>query len=455
MSLTKRRILYIFFIIAFLIITPMVIFYAAGYKFSLSGIKFQKTGIFIFDTKPQGAKIFINGEPQQTFFKKYYSQEESFIKTPAKIKKFLPGEYDLKFELDGYWPWQKKLFIYPSASTYAENVYLFKQNLPMLLLPCKINNLQLSPDKNKLAALTNEQIIILNLTDEKQIKFSFDSRLPAAACAWSPSSKKILFNKSVINIENIKDKTDLTEYIKTEIDKPKWDIYSDDKLYYQDRKNINSFTLSAKTNKIISKNRPLGLENGYLVKNNYFYLISQAGDSTNLNIFKTDCEQPTRTISLPRSTNYNFINPDNRLINLYDQYHQSLYLLDPLSSFYSPLIETINNIKRADWVNGNKLLYANDFEIWLFDLKNNKKTLLTRISKVINSVLWHPSNNYVIYSTDTAVNTIELDKREKYNITEIIKLDKIAFPALNQKGDTLYFYAKIGNQEGLYKLAIH
>lgn len=437
----------------------MVIFYAAGYKFSLSGIKFQKTGTFIFDTKPQGAKIFINGEPQQTFFKKYYSQEKSFIKTPAKIKNLLPGEYNLKFELDGYQPWQKKLFIYPGASTYAEDVYLFKQNLPILLLPGKINNLLLSPDKNKLAILTDGQIILLDLTNEKQIKLSFDSRLPAAACAWSPSSKKILFNNSVINIENIKDKTDLTEYIKTEINKIKWDIYSDDKLYYQDKKNMNSFILSAKTNKIISKGQPLGHGNEYLIKNNYFYSISQTGNSTNLNIFKTDYGQPARIINLPYSANYNFINPASQLLNLYDRHHQILYLIDPLidplSSFYSTLRETISNIKRADWVNDNKLLYANDFEIWLFDLKNNKKTLLTRISKVINSVLWHPSNNYIIYSTDTAVNTIELDKREKYNITEIIKLDKIAFPALNQKGNTLYFYAKIGNQEGLYKLKIH
>ena len=149
MSLFTRRILYIFFIILFLIITPMVIFYAAGYKFNLTGIRFQRTGTFIFDTEPKGAKIFINGQPQQTFLKKYYSQEESFITTPAKIKNFLPGEYNIKFEFDNYWTWEKKLTIYPSTSTYAEDVYLFKKNLPMLLLSGKINNAELSPDKNK------------------------------------------------------------------------------------------------------------------------------------------------------------------------------------------------------------------------------------------------------------------------------------------------------------------
>ncbi len=158
---------------------------------------------------------------------------------------------------------------------------------------------------------------------------------------------------------------------------------------------------------------------------------------------------------MPGSDNYYFINSTHSLLNLYDQDHQILYLIDPFSLFYSPLQETINNIKYTYWVNDNKLLYANDFEVWLFDLELNQKILLTRISQTIASIIWHPSNNYIIYSTDTTISTIELDEREKYNITEIIKLDKIAFPVLNQKGDTLYFYAKIGNQEGLYKLAIH
>lgn len=106
------------------------------------------------------------------------------------------------------------------------------------------------------------------------------------------------------------------------------------------------------------------------------------------------------------------------------------------------------------WINDNKLLYSNDFEIWLYDLNNHKKTILTRISEPITGIIWHPSNNYVIYSTDKSINIIELDEREKRNITELICLDKISSLNLSQKGDILYFMAKIGNQEGLYKLAI-
>jgi hypothetical protein len=36
----------------------------------------------------------------------------------------------------------------------------------------------------------------------------------------------------------------------------------------------------------------------------------------------------------------------------------------------------------------------------------------------------------------------------------LIELDIIRDPVLNRKGDALYFYSKIGNQEGIYKLVI-
>jgi len=451
MTLKMRRLLYISFIILFLTITPLIIFYAAGYKFNLRGIKIQKTGTFILDSKPQEAKIFLNNKVQQTFFNKFFFSKNNIIKTPAKIKNLLPGEYNLKLELDGYWPWQKKLIIYPGTSTYAEDIVLFKKNLPALILQDKINGLKLSVNKNNLAILTDQEVILLNLTEEKQVKLPSASSSPTINCAWAPSDKKILLNHSIYQTDNPSKNINLNDYIKTDIDNLKWDITSDDNLYYQAQDNFINFTLSNKANKIILENQKF---NDYLVKDNYLYLVSQASNSTNLNIFTLGASELIRSISLPRSSEYEFINPAHQLINLYDKKHQILYLIDPFASFYSPVREIINNVKYANWVDNNRLIYANDFEIWFYEVNLNKKTLLTRISQGITNVFWHPSNNYIIYSTDKAINILELDQREKRSIIELIKFDWIKWPLLNKKGDILYFYAKIGNQEGLYKLAI-
>lgn len=451
MSLKTRRILYILFIMAFLIITPMVIFYAAGYKLSPGGITFQKTGSFILDSDPQGANIFINNKPQQKFFKKIFSPEESYVKTPAKIKGLLPGEYDLKIELEGYWPWQKKLSVHPGTSTYAEDVYLFKNNLPISLLSGNIKNLKISPDKNKMAILLEDGWMILDLINENQITLPVDeNEIEKKDLFWAPSSKKVLINKTVFNAENFNNNNKILS-LQNSNENIQWDAESDDKIYYSDKTGVNIFTLSSKTSKkIIEKQKFIDC----LIQNDYIYFITEINGLVNLDIFKISSGQLIRRINVPGSANYNFINQESKLINLYDADHQILYLIDPFSSFYSPVLESISNLKYAHWVSDSKLLYANDFEIFLFNIDSGKKTLLTRISKVIESVIWHPSNNYIIYSTDESINIIELDEREKYNITEIIKLNKISFPYLNQKGGTLYFYAEIGNQEGLYKLII-
>ena len=152
---------------------------------------------------------------------------------------------------------------------------------------------------------------------------------------------------------------------------------------------------------------------------------------------------------------YTLINPDHRLINLYDIEHKILYLINPWG--HSPLEEKIENVNNSYWVNDNKLMYNNDFEIWSADFslnKSDKKILVTRISDKINKTLWHPSNNYILFSKNSFINTIELDNRNKYNITELLKLENISSLYLNKSGHNLYFFSKIGNQKGLYKLNI-
>ncbi|MBU4375666.1 PEGA domain-containing protein [Patescibacteria group bacterium] len=464
MSLVTRRILYIFFITLFLIITPMVIFYAAGYKFDSGGISFQKTGSFILDSEPQGANIFINGKPQQNFFKKIFANEESYTKTPAKIKGLLPEEYDLRIELEGYWPWEKKLSIQPGTSTYAEDVYLFRNNIPVSMLSGEIKNLKISPDKNKIAALLEGRLAIISMDSEEQIVFPIAAgSMDAENFSWAPSGKKIIIGKSVFKTDNLINGREKIYEFENFGENMRWDIESDDKIYYSDKNGVNILELSAKSLKKIIENQNFI---DYLIKGDYIYLVAgnkdlinpvryeKLSNGVNLNIFKIDSGQMARSISMPGSPDYSFINPQNDLLNIYDKNHQILYFIDPLSYLQSPLVETISNVKYALWVDKNKLLYANDFEIWLFDMASGKKTLLTRISKAITSVIWHPSNNYVIYSTDESINIIELDERGKYNITEILKLNKISYPHLNQKGSALYFYAVIGNQAGLYKLVI-
>jgi len=442
MTLKVRRILSLIFITLFLSITPAIMLYAAGYRLSKNGFSIQKTGMFIIDSKPKGAKIFIDGKPLETWSSSILNKN-NFITTPAKIKNLLPGEYDLKIELDGYWAWQKKLTVNPGASTFAENIYLFKNNLPIQIMPASIELIRLTPGKNQAVILSAELITFLNLSDESE-KTTKRDNLIGKNIFLSEDQNKIIIDNYLYNLADFSSILDLKKLTPNSFNY-KW---SGNLLYYQDKNSIYRLEPSDLSKNIIS-NKTF---NDYLVKNNYLYLIIKSGQTINLEVIDTATGQSLKTISLPAAPGYSFINAEQNLLNIYDNSHKILYLIDPMSA-YQPLAEIINNVKTTFWVNSNNLLYANDFEIWLYNLAAKNKILITRISDTINNAILHPSKDYIIYSTARTINAIELDEREKRNSTELIKFDAINSFVLT-KDNILYFSGKIGNTQGLYKFLI-
>ncbi len=450
MTLRTRRILYITFLFLFFTITPLLCLYAAGYKINFSKGFIQKTGMLILDSKPEGARIFLNNKPQQFFFKKYYTKftdqkEDSYISTPAKIKNLLPGEYQVKLELEGYWPWEKKLEILPGATTYAEDINLFKKNTPLIVLDKKIIDAQISYNKKYIATFNNDSISLIKLDDNEIINKAINNQA-SSTLLWSWDNKKILLNTLILN-NKLEIEKDLSKILKN-VYNPKWDLNDSNIIYYQNKSGLNKFNLKTSINETLVKENNII---DYLIKDSYIFLIRQIGRTINLEILKNG--ELTQNIKLPFSDGYTFINPHNQFLNIYDKKYHILYLINT-GSFLSPLQEIISGATISKWVKDDLLLYAREFELWLFDIKHNQKILLTRISQKINNIEWHPSNNYVFYATNQGIFNIELDKREKRNITEFIKLENLKNMYLDKDGKNIYFYAKIGNQEGIYKLNI-
>ena len=450
MTLSQRRLLYIFFILLFIVITPLISLYAAGYSIN-KNFSIKKTGILIIDTEPRGAKIYLDGKIQQAFLNKFLAKNQNYIKTPAKIKNLRPGEYDISLELDNYWTWQKKLTIKPGESTFAEDVYLFKNDLPIILTEGMFNRTTISPNKNYLAAFATNKAVVINLNNEKTNTYNppatgFNAST-STGIEWSPSGEKLIFSQFVFNTNEWSAPINLKSIIGQQKN-IKWGD-DDNKIFYASGNGIYQYNLNTKINSTIIKNENI---NNFFLKNNYLYYIKQSGHATELNVFSLEEKNNIKKIKLPYSS-YNFLNPNHKLINLYDNSYNILYLVDPFSDI-RPLREAINNINKTLWIDENKLLFANDYEIWTFDLNNYKKNLLTRISSKINKIIWHPNNNYVIYGINNSINTIELDDREKHNITSLTKLDIINNLHINKTGDTLYFYSQIRSQKGIYKLSI-
>lgn len=448
MKLLYRRILYITFIIAFLIITPLLILYANGYELSLKNKGLVKTGMFILDSKPRGAMIYLNDQPHTAFLDSVLPGKKNYLTTPAKIKNLLPGNYEVKIELDGYWAWQKKLTINPGASTYAEDVLLFKKDLPIPVVNGKLKNIYYSPDmaysasydgKWKLTDLENDSTIVLEI------------EAPDSDVDWSTDGKKLLIGKNLIDIA-AGSVLDLSKFIDQSKFNLKFNRQAANLIYLQNQNRLFLYdNLNQEQKPLLTPGQTAEyLINDYLIKKDYYILQTSIGKKSYLEIYKTDGELMGK-LDLPQSNSYSFINPDQSLVNLYDRNHQRLYLIDPLSTL-KPLVDTLNNVTITHWLTDGKLFYANDFEIWLYDIAGKQQKLLTRISEQIKQLAWHPSNNYIVYSTDRAINIIELDERVRRNFTELISLNIIGNLAISEDGNNLYFYSEIGQISGLYKL---
>ena len=444
MTLKTRRILSLIFIVLFLIITPVIVLYAAGYKLKRNGLSIERTGMFIIDSEPKGAKIFLNGKAQKTLLNSLFNKN-NFITTPAKIKNLFAGEYDLSLELDGYSNWHKKLSISSGASTSIKDIYLFKKSLPIQIAPADIKGIGFSPDKNQALIISADQLVLFNLRDETK-KSIYKNNLEGKNIAWSQDGQNLLIDNYLYSAGDLSSETDLNEST-LGLFNPKW---SNDILFYQNKNSIFQVDDENLPKKFFDN-----IEfNDYLIKDGYLYLINQAKQAASLKIINLALNKQIKEIGLPGSANYSFVNDGQALISLYDKSRKTLYLIDPSAAYYSPLVEIINDVKTALWYDDNDLLYVNDFEIWLYNLPSRKKTLITRISNTINNAVMYPPKNYVIYSTDQTINAIELDEREKRNNTELAKFDSISSFVLSPKGDIIYLSGRIGYAEGLYKLSI-
>ena len=116
MKLIHRRLLLLFFTLFFIVVSPLLILYALGYKYDAQKGRLEKTGVFFIKAYPKNADIFLNGQNQK-------------IQTPARLTKLLPNIYQVTISKPGFLPWVKNLSIEPQTTTFIEDVSLFKDNL--------------------------------------------------------------------------------------------------------------------------------------------------------------------------------------------------------------------------------------------------------------------------------------------------------------------------------------
>lgn len=448
MTLFQRRILFATFIIIFLLLTPAISFYAAGYDFNFQSGRVRATGILIIKTQPEEAVINLGDKKKYNWlYNLFYG--DSTLTTPRKIRNLLPDEYEMKLIKQGYFDYERKIDLKSRQTLVLGDIILFKKSTPFLEVKGNILAEKLSPDKTKLAVLTDEDLTVINLANNQRTEIPLESVQPSKLVdvLWAPSNKKVLLtinNYPVINIENSNLDINLKKLVGASIKDVQWDLFSDNIIYVNSGNDIKQIDIVQKDAHSIFTQR---IASDFLIKDGNVYTVNEI--SSVLNIYSLNNQELIASIPILSGRDYEFINHNHNLVNLFNSKNNMLYLVGPWSLL--PIQDSIANFKDGIWLDGKRILYWNDFEIWLKDGTNKK--LLTRVSTKINKVLKHPKANYIIYSTSNDLNVIEFS--ENYNKTfKILEFTDIESLQITTDGSHIYFQGKIGEQEGLYRLKI-
>lgn len=141
MTFRKRRILLLICVLVFLIITPLLNFYLAGYRIT-KGFKITKTGGMYIYAPESGVKIYINNE---------LKKETGFIQNGFFIQNMKPEKYSIIVAKEGFWPWKKDLNVKEEIVTETRSFLIKKQPEGKTILQGLFFEVYASPSEKALA----------------------------------------------------------------------------------------------------------------------------------------------------------------------------------------------------------------------------------------------------------------------------------------------------------------
>lgn len=433
MTKKTRDWLFRIFVFLFVVITIILSLYATGYRFNLSWpLRFDrvllKTGTLALDTMPKGATVTISSETKISTGIPFFNSTKEKV-TPVKIKNLLPGEYVISFTLENYWPYQKKLRVNPEQTTFLEDVILFRKSLPLNVFYTNAQNINYSA--NGRYALLTEAKTIINLETEQTIKTEIGE------IKWLDDGKQISDGAKIINLENnaVADYSSLTGQIKTS-------ELIGDLLIYQNNNNLSALDTKTKATNLIQSGEEI-LD--YEAIGDTLFIVTK----NEIKSFDLKNKKFITSAKLLSSKDFTF-NTHNKSLLLIDNEHKISYVISDDST--KIIKDVIRGALVFKWLDDNKLAYASESEIYIYDLAQTKPYLITRLSEKINSLSWS-TDNYLIYATDKAIGTINLIDSGN-DITVLWQGENLSSLNFNNKTGVLYFSGSIGNQSGLYKMTL-
>ena len=158
-------------ITAFLITTPIILFYTSGYRLN-SKLQLIKTGGLYVSSPISGSQIFINNKLEK---------ETNILQGGLFLQSLRPDEYSIIVAKDGYWPWSKNLKVDEQMVAEARALLLPKDPDGKMLIKGELTPLEkikyeeIMVILSEIPEMVRENPVLEKLTNHDRQKLIWDT----------------------------------------------------------------------------------------------------------------------------------------------------------------------------------------------------------------------------------------------------------------------------------------
>lgn len=420
MHINFRRAIAFTLILAFLVLTPLLLMYTTGYRYNFKKAQVQRTGALVIETEPKAATIHLNGK-------------EISDKTPARLNNFLPDEYVIDVNKDGYYSWSKKLTVKPQETTFAEDIILFAKSTPEKISDHEIKEIFFSRNQDFALFTTQnfkqDYLYLLNLNNQREkLLYNNNKLFDITDVIWSEDDSKVFFQldgkPNVTTTIFPQQQINLESDIKNMPPKAtnfQWDTNNSNLLYSQINNKIHSTNLLTLKSELLFTLPSAETLIDYLVFQDNIYLIQILNNKPVLTkaTLKNENNNNNKSIEL-KHENYHFDKTYNNKIAFIEEPNNVFYLIN---QDLDRILFTKQNIKNIDLhTQNNLLLLQTDQELSYVDINRTELSdeNITRYSTGLTLATWHhASDNYIFIQRDNQLLILERDSRDKHHIIDL------------------------------------
>lgn len=407
------------------------------------------------------------------FYKKALGLTKIESSTPTLISHLIPNIYNVSVNKSGYQNWQKKLEVKAGQTTFSKKINLFLEQ--SILEKTEIPNNTASEFNHRQTKIivsekTYKEIYLIDgLNLKSSVRPLMKNNLAGEVKNnLSEDGAKISIvdqfgNIMIVNLDNPN-----KDFVKIPnisfVHRNRW-TNNGLNLYFDNKKIVYDYDLNQRSLKILFNPQWIGFKNSeindWLIDNNFIYLIAKNQQGVNFYQIKkeltwTDYRDQSiiKKIGLPGSE-----------YQIDDTFLSAGFIAakDKLDNYYFINLEINQTQKLANKYfcrkiikRGETAICFNDWEIIALSVKKEgdqkmiKNEIILRESNLIKDVAWY-DNDYIIYANPDRLIALELDNRDYYFRTDILKNIAIEKILGVDQDKNLYFTEQQNNKTYLVK----